>query len=93
MTGEPRFALESCRVVIAGRLPKQHLSDSSYYVNANLVLQEGRRHALHVQRCRSRRAQIGCNNQNKDNMKDVERYCGNRAMQGGVCGTQGPHRR
>jgi hypothetical protein len=43
---EPRFALESCRVVDAGRLPSQHPSDGSYYALADLVLREGRRHAV-----------------------------------------------
>ena len=41
-TGEPRFALESYRIVDAGRLPMQHLSNNSYYAIVNLVLHEGR---------------------------------------------------
>ena len=43
---EPRFALESCRVLDAGRLPAQHPSDGSYYALADLILREGRRHAV-----------------------------------------------
>ena len=41
----------------------QHLSDGSYYAIANLMLREGRRHAVRVRRGRGRRAQIGRNNQ------------------------------
>ena len=55
LTGEPRFD--------AGRLTTQHLSDGSYYAIANLMLCEGRRHAVRVRRGRGRRAQIGRNNQ------------------------------
>ena len=55
-TGEPRFD--------AGRLTTQHLSNCSYCAIANLMLLEGRRHAVHVQR----RAQIGRNNQIEDNV-------------------------
>ena len=47
----------------AGRLTVQHLSAGSYYVIANLMLREGRRHAVRVRRGRGRRAQIGRNNQ------------------------------
>ena len=54
-TGEPCFD--------AGRLTTQHLSDGSYYAIANLMLREGRRHAVRVRRGRGRRAQIGRNNQ------------------------------
>jgi hypothetical protein len=54
-TGEPCFD--------AGRLTTQHLSDGSYYAIANLMLREGRRHAMRVRRGRGRRAQIGRNNQ------------------------------
>ena len=54
-TGKPCFD--------AGRLTTQHLSDGSHYAIANLMLCEGRRHAVRVRRGRGRRAQIGCNNQ------------------------------
>ena len=54
-TGEPCFDAE--------RLTTQHLSDGSYYAIANLMLREGRRHAVRVRRGRGRRAQIGRNNQ------------------------------
>ena len=47
----------------AGRLTTQHLSDGSYYAITNLMLREGRRHAVRVRRGRGRRAQIGRNNQ------------------------------
>ena len=56
LTGEPRFD--------ARRLTKQHLSDCSYCAIANLMLLEGRRHTVHVQR----RAQIGRNNQIEDDV-------------------------
>ena len=54
-TGEPCFD--------ARRLTTQHISDGSYYAIANLMLREGRRHAVRVRRGRGRRAQIGRNNQ------------------------------
>jgi hypothetical protein len=54
-TGEPCFD--------AGRLTMQHLSDGSYYAIANLMLREGRRHAVRVRSGWGRRAQIGRNNQ------------------------------
>ena len=66
-TGKPCFD--------AGRLTTQHLSDGSYYAIANLMLREGRRHAVRVRRGRGRRAQIGRNNQIWDDSEDVERYC------------------
>ena len=92
-TGEPHIALESCHIVDAERLPMQHLSDSSYYTITNLVLQEGRRHAVRVGGGRGCQAQIGCNNQIEDDVKDVERYCDNCAVQGGIHVTQGPHQK
>ncbi len=92
-TGEPPFALESCRVVDAGRLPTQHLSDGSYFATVNPVLHEGKRHAVCVRRGRGRRAQIKCNNQIVDDVEYVERYCGNCALWGGVCIGQGQHQR
>ena len=54
-TGKPCFD--------AGRLTTQHHSDGSYYTIANLMLHEGRRHAVRVRSGRGRRAQIGRNNQ------------------------------
>jgi pseudouridine synthase len=42
----PHFTYESCRVLDAGRLPTQHPSDDSYYALADLVLREGKRHAV-----------------------------------------------
>ena len=54
-TGEPCFD--------AGRLTTQHLSDGSYYAIANLMLREGRRHAVRVRSGWGRRAQIRRNNQ------------------------------
>jgi hypothetical protein len=88
-TGEPCFDAE--------RLTTQHLSDGSYYAIANLMLREGRRHAVRVRRGRGRRAQSDAtikfrttrrtwrdtaarDNQIEDNVKDVERYCGNCAV-------------
>jgi len=59
-TGEPCFD--------AGRLTTQHLSDFSYCAIANLMLREGRRHAVRVRCGRGRRAQIGRNNQIEDNV-------------------------
>jgi hypothetical protein len=41
----------------------QHLSNGSYYAIANLMLREGRRHAVRVRSGWGRRAQIGHNNQ------------------------------
>ncbi len=59
-TSEPRFD--------TGRLTAQHLSNCSYCAIANLMLREGRRHAVRVRHGRGRRAQIGCNNQIEDNV-------------------------
>ncbi|KAL3784547.1 hypothetical protein ACHAW5_003764 [Stephanodiscus triporus] len=42
----PHFTYESCRVLDAGRLPTQHPSDESFYALADLVLREGKRHAV-----------------------------------------------
>ena len=56
-TGEPHFDTR--------RLTTQHRPDFSYCAIANLMLREGRRHAVRVRvrRGRGRRAQIGRNNQ------------------------------
>ena len=81
-TGEPRFTLESSHLVDVGRLPTQHLSDGSYYAIVNLVLREERRHPMRVQRGRGRRTQIGHNNQIVNDVDDVERHCGKRAVRG-----------
>jgi len=40
------FPFESCTVLDAGRLPSQHSSDDSYFALIDLVLREGKRHAV-----------------------------------------------
>lgn len=42
----PYFTYQSCRVHDVGRLDTQHSSDDSYYALVDLVLQEGKRHAV-----------------------------------------------
>jgi len=42
----PYFTYKSCRVHEVGRLDTQHSSDDSYYALVDLVLQEGKRHAV-----------------------------------------------
>lgn len=42
----PCFPFESCSILDAGRLPAQHPSDDSYYALVDLVLREGKRHAV-----------------------------------------------
>jgi hypothetical protein len=71
----------------------QHLSNSSYYAIAKLVLHKGRRPAMYVQCGWGCRSQIRRNIQIEDDVDDVERYCGNRAMQGSICIVQGLPRR
>ena len=44
--GKPAFRYESIAVLDMGKLPSQHTSDDSYYVLADLVLREGKRHAV-----------------------------------------------
>ncbi|EJK64365.1 hypothetical protein THAOC_14904 [Thalassiosira oceanica] len=44
--GESAFPYESIAVLDVGKLPSQHNSDDSYYVLADLVLREGKRHAV-----------------------------------------------
>ena len=43
---EPRFPYESCTIIDAGKLPTQHISDDRYYALVDLVLAEGKRHAV-----------------------------------------------
>lgn len=43
---KPHFPFESCDVLDAGKLPSQHASDDSYYALVDLVLREGKRHAV-----------------------------------------------
>eukprot|EP00984_Skeletonema_dohrnii_P000581 scaffold189_cov124-Skeletonema_dohrnii-CCMP3373.AAC.2 len=40
------FPFETCNVLDVGKLPSQHLSDDSYYALIDLVLCEGKRHAV-----------------------------------------------
>ncbi|KAL7540612.1 hypothetical protein ACHAXR_010256 [Thalassiosira sp. AJA248-18] len=40
------FPFESCHVLDVGKLPTQHSSDDSYYALVDLVLREGKRHAV-----------------------------------------------
>ena len=40
------FPFESCNIIDIGKLPSQHTSDDSYYVLIDLVLTEGKRHAV-----------------------------------------------
>mmetsp|Transcript_25964 Transcript_25964/g.40894 ORF Transcript_25964/g.40894 Transcript_25964/m.40894 type:complete len:220 (-) Transcript_25964:724-1383(-) len=42
----PQFPYESCRVLDVGKLPSQHPSDDSYHALIDLVLREGKRHAV-----------------------------------------------
>ena len=44
--GKPDFPYESVVVLDVGKLPSQHTSDDSYYVLADLVMREGKRHAV-----------------------------------------------
>ena len=43
---EPHFPYESCTIIDAGKLPTQHTSDDRYYALVDLVLAEGKRHAV-----------------------------------------------
>jgi len=45
-TPPPQFPYESCRVLDVGKLPSQHPSDDSYHALIDLVLREGKRHAV-----------------------------------------------
>ncbi len=40
------FPFEQCNVLDVGKLPSQHSSDGSYYALIDLVLREGKRHAV-----------------------------------------------
>ncbi len=40
------FPFENCTVLDAGRLPTQHSSDDSYFALIDIVLREGKRHAV-----------------------------------------------
>lgn len=43
---QPHFPFESCIVHDVGKLPTQHSSDDSYYALVDIVLREGKRHAV-----------------------------------------------
>ena len=43
---KPHFPYDSCTVLDAGRLPSQNSSDDSYYALVDIVLREGKRHAV-----------------------------------------------
>ena len=43
---KPHFPFERCHVLDAGKLPTQHSSDISVYALVDLVLREGKRHAV-----------------------------------------------
>ena len=43
---KPNFPYDSCTVLDAGRLPSQNSSDDSYYALVDIVLHEGKRHAV-----------------------------------------------
>ena len=43
---KPHFPYDSCTVLDAGRLSSQHASDDSYYALVDIVLREGKRHAV-----------------------------------------------